>query len=283
MIERKVSGQTYRDGLSLLSGQFLILATFMLNLITTFSAVWTIYKLNLGDKEAKWSFFAIDHETPIGDMFLFKRDITLNSLFISGRLEVSRLENDVLSIGGGSDQTGQMQTGLNLNSDCILMQAQHFGSNPSADSKYNFLLEREVNNLDVNGDIDNLRSIRSPISGLKEEVNMRIGSSDRLEFSGNSGLGIYAKRIELKSDVWISVESKESDIEIRSGLVNDGLHLPNLSVHISDIGTQPNDALMSNIKQAANFMSTDSAEEIYSICIKQSDGSLHYTTQVDCD
>lgn len=271
-----------QDRLKLLSGQFLLLVTLLLNIATTFAAIWTIFKLGLNESNLSGKLFNIDHGTPIGDVLTFNKDVAAFSLIVKDQLGLDEISNEMISFIA-KDSSDVHPVAISLNPDYISMQARSYGPGQAQPhSQYLFRIDREVDRLDILGTIHNVRSLRSIVrkeqADSSVDSDLAIVSNDQLELSGNLGMSVHSKDLIIESGDRIIIESKEESLEIRSAL--GGLSLPDLHVHqehLESIGHNSNEG-----ENSISDIFTNQAQRASLLCIRRSDGMV-YKAAASCN
>lgn len=262
MEERRSSSD--QDWLNLLSGQFLLIVTFMLNLLTTFGAIWTIFRLGLNGNDLQAKLFTINSDPSLGELISFQTDLAATSLLAKDRLNVDELSSETISFVA-SDDSGKNRAGLSLNSDYISMQAKSYGPRTTMRDQYSFRIDRELEKLSIMGPIHNVRSLRSNGNDLN------ILSQEQLELSGNQGLNAHSTDIIIESGDRISVGSKQDGIEIRTA--PGGLLIPDLPIHY-----RPNVQSEEEDEKRGDSGLSQSASRSQLLCIRKPDGMVYKAT-----
>lgn len=270
------SHRSEQDRLNLLSGQFLLLATFVLNLATTFGAVWTIFQLGLNGSDLQATLFSIKRLEALGEVLSFSRGVATTSVLAKDRLIFDEISNEMITFLAGDNMAGN-RASISLNPDYISMQARSFGSQRAGGGEYSFRVEREVDKLNILGSVHNIRSLRPLLDSEAEAADLTIRSGEQLELSGNLGLGVHSKDITLESGDGVFMESREGGLEIRAAPGE--ISLPELRLHQEHL--EPRfPSREQEIRQSDVLMNQPSRG--YFLCICKSDG-LVFKTYSTCD
>lgn len=270
MEQKKGVTSTSQAKLRILSGRLLMLATLLVNIITTIGVIWIAFKIGINRNPQELMYHIIEGAN--GDELSFNENIQTDTLVVGDSLGAESISHEQISIVGKTANKSP-QPEISLNPDYISMQAKSFGPDGSLDNQYQFKLDRELENLEISHEANNVRSIRASFDRAGEGVPGRSGdlsieSSDELELSGNLGLAVHSKDIVLNSKKGIVITSGENVIDIRSA---GGLFLPNIQ-----FVSQSEDIELN----AENDLDNDDRRR--QLCIRKSDGSLFRARMHNC-
>lgn len=207
------------DLLRLLRGKTVSILTLLICFFTNICTLWIVFKLDLID----WRSSRPISSMYTKDQLLFNRDIMADSLAPKMGLKLSKIVGKQVSILGGQHRD---QFGIIMDRDKIVIQAKTFKSDAFGD--LSFILPHRVDSIDIINDLENVKLIKSPYSISKSaKIGLQLTSMQGIEISGNMGLTLHAKQLNINSSDSISFTSKEKSLTLES---SDGIHVPLLGL-----------------------------------------------------
>lgn len=260
--------------LKLLGAQILLSLTLIVSLITTIGTVWLIFRLRLGKSIGVMEY---NHDEQGNDELVFNQNLQTDTLIPHDNLRLDTLTGKHIEILG-STKDHQEGAQITMMRDSINMQAKVFSSDVFQNA-YSYKLPKKLNVLDVPNGVNNVKVIRAPSSKRSfsaDDVgissNLEIYSQKSLDFSGNMGLRIHARKLHLHSPETILLGSREESILINSK----GLLLPNLPLE---------DVYLRNMLIKTNKSTIDGNQVVpikHRLCIRRDDGLVFYSTSETC-
>lgn len=186
---------------------------------------------------------------------IFNQDVSADTLVVQDQLRTNTIIGEQISLSSKSSQ-GPPNAQISLNPDYISMQTSDEAS---------FAMPRSVEKLEASHGLKNVRAIRLPLHSVGQDSGLEIISNKELELSGNLGLGIHSRAIQLESTDLVELFSREGSILIRSG---EKLLLPSIGLASNDVGS---------------FMGEPSQQTgTHQLCISRSDGLVYQSTRNTC-
>lgn len=209
-----------KEQLKLLCGQFLFVITFVFNIATLVGVLWVIFKFGLSQNFS--SLIKLSEDGP-NKSLRFDQNIQVDTLGIQAgeSLRACRIINEEIYLSTGrkwSEKDGKIQTAtpvaISLSPSHISMQAESYGQSEHEDSRFRLVTPKRLEQLDIVSGLHNIRSVRplQNLTGKNLGRNLDIKSGEQLELSGNRGVNVHSKGLELSSPSEINIESKEDAI-----------------------------------------------------------------------
>lgn len=256
-----------RYRIRLLGNHFLLLMTLIIGLTTTIGTLYVIIRLKL---TKDFGVMRLIDNDGIEEL-LINQDLTTNTFIPMRELRLEKIVAKSIKISSSLNQRdGQAE--INVDQDTISMQAETFSSGVD-NRNYQFRIQKDVNILEVPDSIRNIKSIRAPSSGQllpeysQKAVGLEVKSSGKLELSGNMGLRVHSRNMDIKSPGPLSIESKEGSVTIST---YDGLYIPNLQHKNNE--EQLRKRL--NITEQSIESPSQGAGYDYQLCISRDDGNV---------
>lgn len=215
-----------RQDLKFLSGQALLLVTFAINLFSTLATILIISRLGI-TKEAR-----ILSLSPDIDEILVNQNVVSSTVSVyGGDLESRIIEANKIALQPINSHGGEF-TQLLIDGSSIGMRAKAFGGRQAISHPgLSFTIPKRLNRLESPNGISNLHAVRShlrktvtqPLDEYRDEHHLSIESTEMLELSGNMGVSVHSKEIDIRSSETIAMASKSGPIVIHAGK---GLFLP---------------------------------------------------------
>lgn len=217
MRDKLLLGQEQARASQLLS-QLMLLLAFFANLTTSVAIIWTIIKLGLHEQPQP---IVLGQNELNQTELVFNQDLSTDTLIIQDELRTDSIVSEQVSIiAKSNDGLGPPDAQINMNSDYIMLQTS---DQLLAES---LRLPKRLNKLDVAHGLSSVRAIRPPkTKQLKGEPHLEILSNKDLELSGNLGLGLHSRQVQLKAASSIDLSTRHGAIVIRAGA---GLRLPSV-------------------------------------------------------
>lgn len=218
--------QRDKEEMKFLGGQVILLVTFALNVLSTLAIILIIFRLGITDKTRVLKLDLDSNEISIN------QNVLSDSLLLSsGDLRTRLIEAEQVSLDGSASHLGDSSAQISMRSDSISMRAKSFSaSEVGTEMGLAFTIPKGLNVLEVPDGINNLHSIRSPVTTRKDQsqgknTDLDLSSSGMLELSGNLGLSVLSKDIDIESQNFISLTSNKESITVSAG---NGIYLPSI-------------------------------------------------------
>lgn len=259
-METSIQGYHKRDkeDLKFLGGQALLLVTFAINLFSSLAIVLIILRLGLARDTQ------ILKLSPKRDEIVLNQNVVADSVLVPGSgFETGILEADKIVLRSAS-RLQEEPAELSIDANSIRMRARAFSHAQYGHPSISFTIAKQSDRIEAPNGIYNLRAIRSQMRMKKAHLeddfrDLDLQSSNSIELSGNLGVSVHSRDIDIESPEAIILTSRSDALVISAG---NGLFLPSVQ------------RVQREFQDSDSSTQTDPSSERFNLCLR-TDGMLY--------
>lgn len=224
------SKQRDKEELKFLGGQVLLLVTLAINILSALATTLMIFRLGITEDTR------VLKSDPESNQISINQNVLSDSLLLSqGDLRSRVIEAERILIDSPASRFQDSSAQILMQDNSISMLAKSFSALDMGDTGLSFTIPKRVDVLEVPPGINNIRAIRSQMRRENNQAqreptdlyNLDIISSGSLELSGNLGVSMHSKYIDIESHDSITLTSNKQSIIVSA---DRGIYLPSIEV-----------------------------------------------------